>query len=72
MNQPVRTSLYEASHLRDLTTLLKQIHACETALPDFQSNFVWDTALTQYLIASITHNHAGSGESRTGETGGCA
>lgn len=58
MNQPVRTSLYEASHLRDLTELLRQIHARETALPDFQRDFVWDTTMTQDLIVSITYNHA--------------
>src|SRR5687768_17121699 len=58
MNQPVRTSLYEASRLRDLTELLRQIHARETALPDFQRDFVWDTTMTQDLIVSIAYNHA--------------
>jgi hypothetical protein len=55
MNQPVRTSLYEASHLLDLTALLKQIHACETALPDFQGNFVWETTLNSDSGSHCVH-----------------
>lgn len=57
MNQPVQTSLYEASYLHDLTALLRQIHACKIALADFQRNFVWDTTMTQDLIVSIAYNH---------------
>ena len=38
---------------RDLTELLSQIHNRESVLPDFQRDFVWDSAATKELIISI-------------------
>jgi Protein of unknown function DUF262 len=50
--------LFEDTCQRDLKTLLTQIHTRETALPDFQRDFVWDPWMTQELIVSIAHDHA--------------
>jgi hypothetical protein len=58
MERPARTSLFEASHLCQLTDLLSHIHTGKTALVDFQRDFVWKPAMTQDLIVSIAHNHA--------------
>jgi hypothetical protein len=52
------TNLFEASNLSNLTVLLRQIHARELALPDFQRDFVWDPSMTQDLIVTIAYNHA--------------
>jgi hypothetical protein len=54
-------SLFEDTNPRELKELLGQIHSRETALPDFQRDFVWDPAETQELIVSIASNYpAGS------------
>jgi hypothetical protein len=58
MERPARMSLFEASTLCNLTELLSQIHIRETALVDFQRDFVWKPPMTQDLIVSIAHAHA--------------
>src|SRR3990172_2401433 len=49
-------SIFEDTNPRALTELLRQIHARETALPDFQRDFVWEPSATQELIVSIAMN----------------
>lgn len=54
-------SLFEDTNPRELKELLRQIHAREAALPDFQRDFVWDPSATQELIVSVASNYpAGS------------
>src|SRR5215210_5194244 len=54
-------SLFEDTNPRELKELLAQIHSRESALPDFQRDFVWDPNATQELIVSIASNYpAGS------------
>ena len=54
-------SIYEDTNPRELKILLGQIEQRETALPDFQRDFVWDPNATQELIVSIASNYpAGS------------
>jgi hypothetical protein len=54
-------SLFEDTNPRELKELLRQINACEAALPDFQRDFVWDPNATQELIVSVASNYpAGS------------
>lgn len=54
-------NIFEDINPRALTELLGQIHSRETALPDFQRDFVWDPNATQELIVSIALNYpAGS------------
>jgi len=54
-------SLFEDTNPRELKELLSQIHNRDTALPDFQRDFVWDPNATQELIVSIAYNYpAGS------------
>jgi hypothetical protein len=54
-------NIFEDINPRALTELLGQIHSRETALPDFQRDFVWDPNATQELIVSIAMNYpAGS------------
>lgn len=54
-------NLYEDTNPRELKELLIQIHTGETALPDFQRDFVWDPYMTMELIISIAENYpAGS------------
>jgi hypothetical protein len=54
-------TLFEDTNPRDLKELLGQIHSRETALPDFQRDFVWDPKATAELIVSIASNYpAGS------------
>ena len=54
-------NIFEDINPRALTELLGQIHTRETALPDFQRDFVWDPNATQELIVSIAMNYpAGS------------
>jgi hypothetical protein len=54
-------SLFEDTNPRQLKELLGQIHTRESALPDFQRDFVWDPNATQELIVSIASNYpAGS------------
>ena len=54
-------SLFEDTNARPLKELLAAIHARESALPDFQRDFVWDPGETQELIVSIANNYpAGS------------
>ena len=50
-----KTNQFEDNHLRNLTGLLEQIRAGETALPEFQRDFVWDAPMTQELIVSIAY-----------------
>src|ERR671924_177107 len=69
MERPPRTSLFEASHLCQLTELLSHIHTGKTALVDFQRDFVWKPAMTQDLIVSIAHNHAAGDIWRIRHTG---
>ncbi|MFZ0891005.1 MAG: DUF262 domain-containing protein, partial [Thermoplasmata archaeon] len=59
MGEPRRimTDLIEDTNPRDLRELLGQIHGKETALPDFQRDFVWDPKMTQELIVSIAHSY---------------
>jgi hypothetical protein len=46
---------------KSLNYLLKLIHECALALPDFQRNFVWQPRETEQLIESIAQNYpAGS------------
>lgn len=54
-------SLFEDTNPRPLKEMLTQIHSRESALPDFQRDFVWDASATQELIVSIASNYpAGS------------
>ena len=54
-------SLFEDTNPRELKELLAQIQRRESALPDFQRDFVWDPSATQELIVSIANNYpAGS------------
>ena len=54
-------NIYEDTNPRELKELLRQIHAGDTVLPDFQRNFVWDPNMTMELIISIAENYpAGS------------
>jgi hypothetical protein len=54
-------TLFEDTNPRELKELLGQIHNRDTALPDFQRDFVWDPNATQELIVSIAYNYpAGS------------
>lgn len=54
-------SLFEDTNPRELKELLSQIERRESALPDFQRDFVWDPNATQELIVSIASNYpAGS------------
>lgn len=54
-------ALFEDTNPRELKELLGQIHSGESALPDFQRNFVWEPGATQELIVSIANNYpAGS------------
>lgn len=54
-------SIFEDTNPRELKELLTQIHGRESALPDFQRDFVWDPNATQHLIVSIANNYpAGS------------
>ena len=54
-------SIFEDTNARELKELLTQIQRGETALPDFQRDFVWDPENTQDLIVSIASNYpAGS------------
>src|SRR5215211_3343395 len=54
-------SIYEDTNPRDLKNLLGQIEQRESALPDFQRDFVWEPNATQELIVSIASNYpAGS------------
>ena len=54
-------SLFEDTNPRELKELLGQIHSRESALPDFQRDFVWDPSATQELVVSIASNYpAGS------------
>jgi len=54
-------SIFEDSNPRELRELLRQIHAGESVLPDFQRDFVWDPNMTEELIVSIAANYpAGS------------
>jgi hypothetical protein len=54
-------SMYEDTNPHLLRTLLEQIHTRESALPDFQRDFVWEPSATQELIVSIASNYpAGS------------
>jgi len=43
--------------MEPLRFLLQMIHNRETALPDFQRDFVWDPAMTDELIESIIQNY---------------
>lgn len=40
----------------DLTELLRQVHAGEIQLPDFQRGWVWDDSHIQSLIASVSRS----------------
>src|SRR5437867_4121841 len=54
-------SIFEDTNPRELKKVLGQIETRETALPDFQRDFVWDPNATQELIVSIANNYpAGS------------
>lgn len=54
-------NLFEDTNPRALKELLAQIHSRESALPDFQRDFVWDPNATQELIVSVANNYpAGS------------
>ncbi len=54
-------SIYEDTNPHELKTLLGHIAQRESALPDFQRDFVWDPNATQELIVSIASNYpAGS------------
>ncbi len=54
-------ALFEDTNPRALKELLGQIQSGETALPDFQRDFVWEPIATQDLIVSIANNYpAGS------------
>ena len=54
-------SIFEDTNPRELKDLLRQIDQRESALPDFQRDFVWDPSATQELIVSIASNYpAGS------------
>ncbi len=54
-------SLSEDTSPRELKELLDQTDTLETALWDFQRDFVWDAKATQELIVSIASNYpAGS------------
>jgi len=53
--------LYEDTNPKFLKDLLGQIHTSETALPDFQRDFVWEPSATRDLIVSIANEYpAGS------------
>ncbi len=55
------SDLFEDTPTKELFWLLKQIREREVALPDFQRDFVWESAATQELIISIASNYpAGS------------
>src|SRR5687768_3308246 len=58
MDYPSTLHLFEASHLCDLTELLRHIHMRETALPDFQRDFVWDPPMILDLLVTLAYNHA--------------
>lgn len=54
-------SIFEDTNPRTLKNLLVEIHDRNTALPNFQRDFVWDPGATQELIVSIANNYpAGS------------
>ena len=54
-------ALFEDTNPRELKELLGQINRGESALPDFQRDFVWEPRATQELIVSIANNYpAGS------------
>lgn len=54
-------SLYEDTNPHELKELLGQIDNCDSVLPDFQRDFVWDPGATMELIISIAQNYpAGS------------
>ena len=54
-------ALFEDTNPRELKELLSQIHSGDSALPDFQRDFVWEPSATQELIVSIANNYpAGS------------
>jgi hypothetical protein len=55
MAYAAKTNQFEDNNLRNLIELLGQIHTRETALPDFQRDFVWDPPKTQELIVSIAY-----------------
>jgi Protein of unknown function DUF262 len=56
-----KAHLFEDTNPRDLIALLRQIHAREVALPDFQRDFVWDPSMTKELIVSMAERtYAGS------------
>lgn len=50
-------SLFEDTNPRALEELLLEIHNRDTALPDFQRDFVWEPSATQELIVSIANNY---------------
>jgi hypothetical protein len=54
-------SLFEDTNPHKLKDLLSQIHNGDSALPDFQRDFVWEPSATQELVVSIASNYpAGS------------
>ena len=54
-------SMFEDTNAHEMKVLLAQIHSGQSALPDFQRDFVWDPSATQELIVSVANNYpAGS------------
>lgn len=53
--------LFEDTNPRDLLTLLRDVHAGNSVLPDFQRDFVWEPSAVRELIVSIVNGYpAGS------------